>query len=81
MMTNEKFMLTCDVCDREYQHGPHRYEGHRLKLYGDIFCCDSCWKNNWDGWAPHCEAVLLGHLKKKGLPMPKRNAKGLLPRD
>jgi hypothetical protein len=36
---------------------------------------------NWDGWAPHHECVLLEHLEKKGLPVPQRNEKGLLPRN
>jgi hypothetical protein len=80
-MTEEKFMFKCDVCGMSYQHGPHRYEGRRLQLYRDIFCCDSCWRGNWDGWAPHYEKALLAHLKQKGLPVPERNAKGWLPRD
>jgi len=79
-MTKKKFMFSCDVCGKQYQHGPHRHEGHRLELYGGIFCCDSCWEGNWDGWAPHCEQVLLKHLKEKGIPEPKRNKKGWLPR-
>lgn len=79
-MADDKLMFKCDVCGMSYQHGLHRYEGHRLQLYGDLFCCDSCWRANWDGWAPHYEAALLAHLKQKGLPVPKRNAKGWLPR-
>jgi hypothetical protein len=80
-MTKEKFMHKCDVCCKEYQHGPHIYEGHKLELYGDIFCCDSCWKFNWDGWAPHYDKILLEHLLRQGLLVPKRNAKGFLPRN
>lgn len=71
-------MFSCDVCGK---HGPHRYEGHKLTLYGGIFCCDSCWASNWDGWAPHYEGVLTKHLKEKGVPVPKRNEKGWLPRN
>jgi hypothetical protein len=74
-------MSKCDVCGQQYQNGPHRYEGHRLELYGDIFCCDSCWNSNWDGWAPHFEPVLLEHLKQNGLSVPERNANRLLPRN
>ncbi len=80
-MTKEKFMFKCDVCGQQYQNGSHRYEGHRLKLYGDICCCDSCWNNNWDGWAPHYEPILLEHLKQNGLLVPERNAKERLPRN
>jgi len=80
-MTEQTFMFQCAVCGSRYQHGPHRYEGHALKLYGKIFCCDICWRGNHDGWAPDHERVLLGVLKEKGLSVPARNAKGLLPRD
>lgn len=80
-MNKEKFIFKCDVCGRPYQHGPGRYEGHRLELYGGVFCCDSCWQGNWDGWTPQNEHVLLEHLKQKNLPVPERNAKGWLPRD
>lgn len=74
-------MFTCDVCGSSYQHGPHRYEGHRINLYGGIFACDTCWNGNYDGWAPHYERVLLAYLERQGLPVPQRNNKGLLPRD
>jgi hypothetical protein len=80
-MAEEKFMFKCDVCGMPYQQGPHRYDGHKLELYGGIFCCDSCWMANWDGWAPHLEEALIAHLNRKGLPIPKRNARGWLPRD
>ena len=80
-MQEKRFLFKCDVCDQLYQHGPHRYEGHKLSSYGDdIFACNSCWRANHDGWAPHYEAVLLGHLYRHGLPVPQRNEKGLLPR-
>lgn len=79
-MENYKLMFNCDVCGLPYQHGPHRYEGHSLSCYGDIFACDACWKSNHDGWAPHYERVLLDHLERQGLPIPTRNEKGLLPR-
>ncbi len=57
------------------------YEGHRLILYGDIFACDTCWQKNQDGWTPYYEKILLAHLERQGLQVPKRSAKGLLPRD
>ena len=81
LVTKEKFMFTCAVCGQSYQHGPHRYEGHQLKLYGGIFCCDSCWEGNWDGWGPIAEPAILAHLERLGLPAPTRNANGWLPRD
>ena len=77
----DAIIYQCDVCDADYQAGPHRHEGHRLHLYGDVTCCDTCWRGNWDGWAPHLETRLLGHLQRQGLPVPRRLPRGLLPRD
>lgn len=80
-MKQDKFMFDCDVCGSSYQHGPHRYVGHALKFYGDLFCCDTCWKGNWDGWSPHLEPILLKHLERQQIPVPERNSKRLLPRE
>lgn len=80
-MTEVKLEFRCDVCGKLYQHGPHRYEGQRLDLYGGIFCCDPCWNGNWDGWAPQFESTLLEHIGNRGIAAPRRNAKGRLPRN
>lgn len=80
-MSDEKFMFKCDVCGSSYQHGPHKFQGHRLKLYGDISACDTCWQGNHDGWVPHYEKRMLAHLERQGLPIPPRNDKGFYPRD
>ena len=72
-MTTNNFMFTCDVCGKQYQHGPHQYEGHRLSLYDDISCCEVCWKLNCNGWAPQYEIALLAQLKRNDLHMPPRN--------
>ena len=79
-MTKDILVFPCAVCGNPFQHGPHRYEGHKLELYGGVFCCDSCWKSNWDGWGPVAEPRILAILKEKGLPDPQRNKKGWLPR-
>jgi len=79
-LSSEKIIQTCDLCGSPYQHGPHRYEGHKAHLYG-IMVCDSCWQDNWDGWNPRFEEKLLSVLKEKGLPIPERNEKDRLPRD
>jgi hypothetical protein len=42
-------MFKCDVCGDEYQHGSSRYEGHKLELYGDIFCCDTAGEETGTG--------------------------------
>lgn len=80
-VTKEKIMFECDTCGDPYQHGPHRYEGHKLHRYGGIMVCDSCWRGNHDGWNPRFEPILLGILKEKDLSVPERNEQGLLPRE
>jgi hypothetical protein len=80
-MANDKMMFSCDVCGNPYQHGRHLYEGKPLLLYGSAFACPTCWESNHDGWSPNLEPVLLRLLEKQGLPVPKRLANGLLPRN
>ena len=70
-MSDYKVMQKCELCGKEYQHGPHRYEGHYSKLF-DLRVCDICWKGNWDGWNPRYEGFLISHLKKKELPVPQK---------
>jgi hypothetical protein len=79
-MSKEKSMCQCFMCDRDFQWGPHIYEGRRIPKY-DIDVCNTCYQANWDGWAPHLEKKLIRYLKEKGLPIPERNAKGWLPRE
>ncbi len=80
-MAEEKMNLRrCEMCDREYQSAPHRYDGKVIrKLRLEV--CATCYAGNEDGWAPHLESRLLDHLKEKGLPVPERNSNGLIPRD
>jgi hypothetical protein len=80
-MSDDRIMYKCDLCGRPYQQGPHKYEGHRLTSYGNLFVCDPCWQGNHDGWAPQFEQRLLTELKRQGLPEPRRNARGWLPRE
>lgn len=80
-MTREEMLLRCDVCGHLYQPEPAGNGDHRLELYGNIRCCDSCWEFNGEGWAPHFEELLLTQLQKKGIQAPGRNEKGFLPRN
>ena len=80
-MSEQKFMFQCPLCHSDFQHGPHRYEGHVLSQYGRLVVCDSCWMGNHDGWSAGPEAILLQHLKQNSIPIPTRNDKGYLPRD
>lgn len=52
---NGHIYIPCEICGKDERHGPHLYNGHHLRLYGGIFCCDSCWDNNWDGWTHSLE--------------------------
>lgn len=79
-MTEPKFMCRCDTCGGQFQFGPHIYDGKHIDAYG-ITVCMGCYRGNWDGWAPHYEPVITRNLKEHGLPLPKRNEKGWLPRD
>ena len=75
-----KLISACDACGQEFQFGPNVYDGKHIARY-QITVCSGCYANNWDGWAPQFEAAVTRKLKKQGLPIPERNAKGWLPRD
>jgi hypothetical protein len=79
-MKTPPLMFNCDVCGRQYRHGPQIYEGHKLSLYGGAFACNACWTANHDGWAPHYEGRLLQILKQRNLATPARLSNGFLPR-
>jgi len=78
-MEDHKFMYKCELCASSYQMGRHIYDGKHIPLY-NLGVCKTCYEGNWDGWAPDAEVKILAHLKEKGLPVPTRNTKGLLPR-
>ncbi|WP_298775509.1 hypothetical protein [uncultured Shewanella sp.] len=79
-MPNEKFMYNCFLCHDSFQYGPELYDGKKISLYGGIMVCMDCYNANWDGWNRDHEKKLISHLNEKGLPIPERNEKGLLPR-
>ena len=60
--------------------GPNRYGGYYIRRY-QIYVCLAEFQESWEGWAPEYEKRLIGHLKEEGLRMPKRNARGWLPRN
>jgi hypothetical protein len=70
----------CDLCGQGFQYGPAAGLGTYVPAY-QIMACDRCYAANRDGWAPHLEETVTRSLKAKGLRIPQRNAKGLLPRD
>lgn len=79
-MPENKMMYKCFICGGQFKMGPHEYDGKYIKSY-DISVCMPCYQGNWDGWAPPYEQKLLAHLKNKGLSIPARNSKDLLPRE
>ncbi len=80
-MSYNRNTQVCDVCEQALHHGSHRCDGHKLRRYGGIMICDSCWERNNDGWPPYYEELLIQHLERQGIPIPRRNDNGLLPRD
>jgi hypothetical protein len=72
-------VLTCFVCSGSFQHGPHRY-GQFIVRY-QITVCSPCFRVAWDGWAPHAGEKIARQLDKGSIPIPPRNASGLLPRE
>lgn len=79
-MAEHKTTFPCFMCGRQFQMGPHRYDGTFISRY-QISVCRACYESNWDGWAPHWGEHIVAHLKKNKLPIPERNARGWLPRD
>lgn len=73
-----KIMVTCDACSSKFQFGHGLYGGQRIPTY-QVTVCMNCYRSNWDGWAPHLEDAITANLRSKGLKLPKRNDRGLLP--
>ncbi len=69
----------CELCDTPKQMSNGRYELRQTK-HG-ILLCKSCYDGNHDGFAQHSEKKLQMIFEAKGIPMPARNAKDLIPRD
>lgn len=73
-------MVRCDACSSFFQFGPQSYRGTYLPSY-QVTVCESCYRTNWDGWAPHFELAITANLRSQELAVPARNAAGLLPRE
>ena len=70
----------CDLCGAEFHYGPVAYFGTYVPTY-QVMACNKCYAANGDGWAPNLEQTVTRNLKAKGLRIPERNTKGLLPRE
>jgi len=67
----------CLLCEQE---GNSRVGAKHVPGY-DFDVCWKHWEENWDGWERRYEKVILEHLAEKGIPVPRRDKNGLLPRD
>ncbi len=79
-MEDMRIMYPCFVCSRQFEYDPDSLKGNYVNAY-EIMVCDTCYKANWDGWAPQLTSRLTDHLKGKGLSIPQLNDRGWLPRD
>lgn len=70
----------CQMCGSEYRTGRHTHDGIYIPSYA-LAVCQLCYECNAQGWAPLYEQKLLPHLRKNNIPVPRRNNKGLLPRE
>ena len=73
-------MIRCDACSSLFHFGPHAYRGTYIPTY-KVTVCESCYRVNLDGWAPHLEQAITAKLREFGTEFPARNPAGLLPRD
>ena len=73
-------MIRCDACSSLFQFGPHAYRGTYIPTY-KVTVCETCYRANWDGWAPHFDQAITAKLRELGVELPARNVAGLLPRD
>lgn len=79
-MHSAKIIERCELCGGGFQYGPVAYFGTYVLAY-HVMTCNKCYAANWDGWSPSLEETVTRNLKAKGIRIPERNRKGLLPRD
>jgi hypothetical protein len=65
-MIEPKIMVDCFLCEREFQFGPHVYDGEPIPAWG-INVCRTCRDSNWDGLVPALHPRLIEHLKAQGI--------------
>jgi len=78
-MNNEQFWK-CPLCQQGFVIKKGTYPDKTLTGY-KLSVCETCYRMNWDGWAPHYEKILIEHCLKNDIPLPQREENGLLPRD
>ena len=80
-MTDEVEVIykKCFLCDEEFKFGHHHYDGKFVDSY-KIMLCRICYDGSWDGYNSGDEEKIIDHVNQKGIKIPMRNEKGLLPR-
>jgi hypothetical protein len=76
-MPEFKHMCACFLCKREFQFGPHRYDGRRIPTW-DIMVCDTCYQGNHDGIVPNTYPHLPEYLRSLAITI-QTNDKGWIP--
>lgn len=75
-----KAMPTCFVCGSTFSLGRRPLDGRHIASYA-VEVCRPCYDFLRLGWGSQDEKRLIAHLLAQGLPLPKRNQDGLLPRE
>lgn len=71
--------FTCPVCRQKYEVKHHSYPYVRLRGY-EMFVCQTCYRNNHDGWA-RTEAILK-HCEENNIKLPfPHGEKDIIPRE
>lgn len=61
-----KFLQDCLLCRRQFQYGPHRYDGKPVHAWkGNV--CNSCIACNQEGIVPGTYRAFEAHLKSHGV--------------
>ena len=61
-----KNVCSCFLSQRDFQYGPHIYDGRRVPQW-DIMVCKHCHAGNWDGIVIESHPRLAAHLKSRGI--------------
>jgi len=67
----------CLLCEQE---GNSRVGAKHVPGY-EFDVCWKHWEENWDGWNRQYEKKILEFLKSRGIREPRRDPRGMLPRE
>lgn len=75
-MFDDYGISTCPMCRRNVRDNRFTF----VETY-QIWVCKRCYRANTDGWSIRCERVLVEHMRRIKMPLPRRNQSGWLPRE